>query len=150
MDHFLKKCLQSLLIQWQKSTIETGINTAKMISKPSIPFTANLHASNDFREPNMLFFWYGSLWIEINRYPVWSMTERKLASSISASVKITVSFFRNDDETFFTGNAWRTASLMWFSHIPHIIPSILAVIFVIVNHPFKPSKRLSSASVSET
>ena len=33
-----------------------------------------------------------------------------------------------EDVTFLTGNALRTASLMWLSHMPHIMPSIPSVI----------------------
>jgi hypothetical protein len=50
---------------------------------------------------------------------------------------MTVSPFVWDDVTFFTGNALRTASLMWDSHMPHIIPSTFKQILTIFFFSFR-------------
>ena len=42
--------------------------------------------------------------------------------------QLTVSPRLCEDVTFLTGNALRTASLTWLSHMAHIMPSIFSVI----------------------
>lgn len=54
----------------------------------------------------------------------------------SASEMTTVWHFAREERTFFTGQALRTASLTWDSHIPHIIPLTSIVYFHMGSHPF--------------
>ena len=56
------------------------------------------------------------------------MTGRSSASGISVSERMTVWPRLCEDVTFLTGKALRTASLIWLSHMPHIMPSIPSVI----------------------
>ena len=56
------------------------------------------------------------------------MTGCRAASGISVSERMTVWPLLCEDVTFLTGKAVRTASLMWLSHMPHIMPSIFSVI----------------------
>lgn len=50
--------------------------------------------------------------------------------------------------TFFTGNALRTASLTWLSHMPHIMPSTPRVIFNMGVMLLLYPSRLASTKVS--
>ena len=57
---------------------------------------------------------------------------------------MTVSALEWEEETFFTGKVRRMTSLMWLSHMPHIIPSIFKVIFciaVILSSAVRPEGR---------
>src|SRR5699024_7374798 len=60
------------------------------------------------------------------------MAARRASSSSSVSAITVVSFLLRDEVTFFTGNAFRTASFTWLSHMPHIMPSTWTVYFHIV------------------
>ena len=50
---------------------------------------------------------------------------------------LTASPFEWEADTFLTGKAPRIASLICASHIPHIMPSILRVVFVIFISPIQ-------------
>ena len=56
--------------------------------------------------------------------------------SSSVSERITVWFLLREELTFLTGQALRTASLTWASHIPHIIPLTSTVYFHMFSHSF--------------
>ena len=52
------------------------------------------------------------------------MAARQASSLMAPSERMTVCPLKWEDVTFFTGRAFQTASLMWLSHMPHIMPPI--------------------------
>ena len=65
-------------------------------------------------------------------YPVLRMAAAMVSGSSSASERTAVWHLAREEWTFFTGQALRTASLIWASHIPHIIPLTSTVYFHMV------------------
>ena len=87
-------------------------------------------------QPNNPLFLYGSFWIVPTSYPVPRMAFMSASVSSSVSERITVWFLLREELTFLTGQALRTASLTWASHIPHIIPPTSTVYFHMFSHSF--------------
>ena len=64
----------------------------------------------------------GSFLISPTAYPPPETAPPRALSSSGCSVRITVSFLLREEVTFLTGNALRTMSLTWLSHMLHIMP----------------------------
>ena len=61
------------------------------------------------------------------------MALRSASMSSGCSERMTVSHLVWEDDTYWMLAVLRTTSLMWLSHIPHIMPSIFKIVSTIVS-----------------